>query len=125
MLPELGRRHFLTIGRQHVSSFADVSEAWFLVRCIDPPEEPAPPRMELLLDRGPYSLAAEIALMRSHRVDTVVTKNSGGEATAAKLTAARVLGLPVVMVQRPAPPEGVREVSDVDSAVEWVDAQIR
>jgi len=124
MLPELGRRHFLTIGRQRVSSFADVSEAWFLVRCIDPPEEPAPPRMELLLDRGPFSLAAEIALMRSHRVDTVVTKNSGGEATAAKLTAARVLGLPVVMVQRPAPPEGVREVSDVDSAVEWVDAQI-
>lgn len=125
MLPELGRRHFLTIGRQRVSLFADVSEAWFLVRCIDPPEEPVPPRMELLLDRGPFSLAAEIALMRRHRVDTVVTKNSGGEATAAKLTAARVLGLPVVMVQRPAPPEGVREVSDVDSAVEWVDAQIR
>jgi len=125
MLPELGRRHFLTIGRQGVSSFADVTDAWFLVRSVDPPEEPTPPQMELLLDRGPYSLDAEIALMRGRRVDTVITKNSGGEATAAKLIAARELGLPVVMVQRPVAPGGVSEVSDVLGAVGWVDAQIR
>lgn len=125
MLPELGRRHFLTIGRQGVSSFADVTDAWFLVRSVDPPEEPTPPQMELLLDRGPYSLDAEIALMRGRRVDTVITKNSGGEATAAKLVGARELGLPVVMVQRPATPGGVSEVSDVIGAVGWVDAQIR
>ena len=121
----LGNRHFLTIGRQGVSSFADVTGAWFLVRSIDPPEEPTPPQMELLLDRGPYSLDAEIALMRGRRVDTVITKNSGGAATAAKLTGARELGLPVVMVQRPATPVGVPEVADVHGAVEWVDAQIR
>ena len=125
MLPELGRRHFLTIGRQGVSSFADVVDAWFLVRAVDPPEEPTPPQMELLLDRGPYSLDAEIALMRGRRVGTVITKNSGGEATSAKLAGARELGLPVVMVRRPATPGGVPEVADVDSAVEWVDAQIR
>jgi precorrin-6A/cobalt-precorrin-6A reductase len=58
-------------------------------------------------------------------VDTVITKNSGGEATAAKLVGARELGLPVVMVQRPATPGGVPEVSDVFGAVGWVDAQIR
>ena len=125
MLPELGNRHFLTIGRQGVSSFADVRGAWFLVRSIDPPDEPTPPQMELLLDRGPYTLDSEIALMRGRRIDTVITKNSGGAATAAKLIAARELGLPVVMVQRPTTPGGVPEVADVQGALEWVDAQIR
>lgn len=125
MLPGLGVRHFLTIGRQGVASFADVTGAWFLVRCVDPPAQPTPPRMELLLARGPYSLAAEIALMRDRRVDTVITKNSGGQATAAKLSGARELGLPVVMVQRPAIPAGVPEVADVPLAVDWVDAQLR
>ena len=125
MLPELGNRHFLTIGRQGVSSFADVTGAWFLVRCIDPPDEPTPLQMELLLDRGPYSLETEIALMRGRRIDTVITKNSGGAATAAKLIGARELGLPVVIVQRPATPGGVPEVADVQGAVQWVDAQIR
>jgi precorrin-6A/cobalt-precorrin-6A reductase len=125
MLPELGRRHFLTIGRQGVSSFADVPDAWFLVRSVDPPDEPTPPQMELLLDRGPYALDTEVALMRGRRVDTVITKNSGGEATAAKLVGARELVLPVVMVQRPATPVGVPEVAEVKSALGWVDAQIR
>ena len=125
MLPELGTRHFLTIGRQGVSAFADVLGAWFLVRSIDPPDEPTPAQMELLLDRGPYSLETEIALMRGRRIDTVITKNSGGAATAAKLIGARELGLPVVMVQRPATPVGVPEVAEVQGAVEWVDAQIR
>ena len=125
MLPQLGRRHFLTVGRQGVSPFADVTGAWFLVRAVDPPEGPTPSRMELLLDRGPYSPEAELALMRDRRVDTLITKNSGGEATAAKLIAARELGLPVVMVQRPATPDGVLEVADVPGAAEWVGAQIR
>lgn len=124
MLPELGRRHFLTIGRQGVSWFAEVKDAWFLVRCVDPPEQPMPRRMELLLDRGPYSLDAEIALMRGHRIDTVVTKNSGGASTGAKLTAARQLGLAVVMVRRPAAPSGVTEVTDIEDALGWVDIQI-
>jgi len=123
MLPDLGHRHFLTIGRQGVSAFADVSDAWFLVRCVDPPAGRTPPRMELILARGPYSLDAEIDLMGERRVETVITKNSGGEATAAKLGAARELGLPVVMVRRPPSPAGVPEVTDVASAVEWFDTQ--
>jgi precorrin-6A/cobalt-precorrin-6A reductase len=125
MLPELGRRHFLTIGRQGVSVFADAENAWFLVRAIDPPEAPTPSQMKLVLDRGPYSLDAEIALMRGHQVDTLITKNSGGQATAAKLAAARALALPVVMVQRPSTPGGVLEVADVGSAFEWADALVR
>lgn len=125
MLPDLGRRHFLTIGRQGVSAFCNVADAWFLVRAIDPPQGRVPPRMELLLDRGPYDLDAEVALMRDRRVDTLVTKNSGGNATRAKLTAARQIGLPVVMVQRPSPPENVQMAPDVSSACEWVDSQLR
>jgi precorrin-6A/cobalt-precorrin-6A reductase len=125
MLPEIGRRHFLTIGRQGVSAFVDVPDAWFLVRAVESPQEPTPPQMELLLDRGPYVRDGEIALMRAHRIDTVVTKNSGGRATAAKLGAARELGLPVVLVQRPETPQNVLEVFDVLSAVEWVDARVR
>lgn len=123
MLPDLGRRHFLTVGRQGVSSFVDVPDAWFLVRAVDPPQEPLPPQMELLLDRGPYSREGEIALMRGRRIEVVITKNSGGEATAAKLAGARELGLPVVMVQRPSTPEDVQEVADIPSALAWVDAQ--
>ena len=124
MLPNMGVRHFLTIGRQGVSSFADVADAWFLVRSIDPPEGPMPPQLELVLDRGPFSLGAEIALMQGRRDDTVITKNSGGGATSAKLVAARQLGLPVVMVQRPATPVGVPKVADVHAAIEWLDAEI-
>jgi precorrin-6A/cobalt-precorrin-6A reductase len=125
MLPGLGLRHFLTIGRQGVSTFADVTGAWFLVRSIDPPEGPTPAQMELLLDRGPYTVDAEVDLMRGRRVDSLITKNSGGQAAAAKLTGARELGLPVVMVKRPETSAGVLEVADVDGALEWVDAQIR
>lgn len=124
MLPELGRRHFLTVGRQGVSTFAEVKDAWFLVRCVDPPEQPTPPRMELLLDRGPYALDAEIALMRCRRIDTVITKNSGGASTGAKLTGARQLGLPVVMIRRPAAPRDVPEVSGIEDVLRWVDGHI-
>lgn len=125
ILPELGRRHFLTVGRQGVSSFADVAGAWFLVRAVDPPAGRTPRQMELLLDRGPYSRDAELALMRDRKIDTLITKNSGGDGTAAKLIGARELDLPVVMVRRPATPAGVPEVADVSGAAEWVDAQIR
>ena len=124
MLPALGRRHFLTVGRQGVSSFAEVTDAWFLVRAVDPPAGPLPPRMELLLDRGPYMPDAELALMRDRGVDTLITKNSGGDGTAAKLLGARELGLPVVMVRRPATPAGVPEVAHVPAAAEWVAAQV-
>ncbi len=112
-------RVFLTIGRQGVGEFAGM-DAWFLVRCIEAPSV-LPPRCEVLLDRGPFTVDGELVLMRRHAVDVVVTKDSGGELTAAKLTAARVLGLPVVVVRRPALPDGVGHVVDtVSDAVGWV-----
>ena len=119
-LPRLGARVFLTTGRQGLDAFAGLHDLWFLVRTIDPPAPPVPPAMQLLLDRGPYAAESERALMRAHRVDVLVTKNSGGGATAPKLDAARSLGLPVVMVRRPPTPEGVAVLDSVEAVLDRV-----
>ncbi|MFC8045996.1 cobalt-precorrin-6A reductase [Nocardia sp. NPDC057353] len=114
-------RVFLTIGRQGVSAFAGVADAWFLIRAIDPPEPPLPPRHEILLARGPFAVADEIELLRAHRIDVLVTKDSGGPDTEAKLVAARAVGVPVVMVDRPPlPAGGAPVVATVDGAMEWL-----
>ncbi|MGI5349758.1 cobalt-precorrin-6A reductase [Streptomyces sp. CA-250714] len=127
LLPRLGRRVFLTTGRMGLAAFADAASAgqdsdglWFLVRSVDPPEPgtPTPARMELLLDRGPFTLDGERELLRGHRIDVVVTKDSGGTATAPKLAAAREASLPVVIVRRPPVPEGVRVMTSPEEAAE-------
>ncbi|MGH3863478.1 cobalt-precorrin-6A reductase [Actinokineospora sp.] len=118
-LGEFGDRVFLTTGRQGLAEFADCP-GWFLVRCVDAPEPPTPAEMRLLLDRGPYTVDGERALMTEHRIDVLVTKDSGGALTVAKLDAARDLGLPVVIVRRPPTPD-VEQVSTVEDAVAWLD----
>ncbi|GAB2537725.1 cobalt-precorrin-6A reductase [Nocardia heshunensis] len=118
-LAGLGDHVFLTIGRQGVAAFAE-SDAWFLIRAIDPPEGALPKRHELLLARGPFSVADETVLLRERRIDVVVTKDSGGALTEAKLTAARGLGLPVVMIDRPALPGGAEQVETVAAAWDWL-----
>lgn len=123
-LPGLGERVFLTTGRMGLATFAHLADHWFLVRSVDAPTPPVPPRMEVLLDRGPFDLAGERELLRRHRIDVLVTKDSGGRATAAKLTAAREAGLPVVVVRRPAAPDGVPTVGDVPGAVRWLRARL-
>jgi precorrin-6A/cobalt-precorrin-6A reductase len=124
MLPALGQRVFLTTGRQGLGAFAGLGRLWFLIRCVDPPRGPLPPRREILLARGPYQFEAELALMRRHAIEVLVTKNSGGSLTEGKLAAARALGLPVVMVRRPAGP-APGGVASVDEAVSWVLEQAR
>ncbi|MFJ4946955.1 cobalt-precorrin-6A reductase [Streptomyces sp. NPDC088760] len=119
-LPALGRRVFLTTGRMGLAAFADLDDLWFLVRSVDAPGPPLPSRTEVLLDRGPFTLDGERELLRRHRIDVVVTKDSGGAATAPKLTAAREAGLPVVVVRRPPVPEGVPVVPDPESAARWI-----
>ena len=100
---------FLTTGRRDLDAFAADDRHQFLVRTVDPPDGPVPQRMKLILDRGPYKVQSESALMREHGIGLLVTKNSGGPMTAAKLTAARDLGVQVVMVPRPAlPPDSAR-----------------
>ncbi|MET9406478.1 cobalt-precorrin-6A reductase [Streptomyces sp. NPDC002935] len=121
LLPELGRRVFLTTGRLGLAAFADLAQLHFLVRSVEAPEPPLPPDTEVLLARGPFTLDDEKALLRGHRIDVLVTKDSGGAATAAKLTAARDLGLPVVVVRRPPLPKDVSAVPDVASALALLD----
>lgn len=121
LAPRLGSRILLTIGRQSLSVFAAARSAWFLIRCVDPPAPPLPPNHELVLDRGPFTLAGELALIRCHGIDLIVTRDSGGAPTEAKLEAARLSGLPVIVVRRP-PRLDVTSVADVATAFEWVRA---
>ncbi len=109
---------FVTTGRQGVGVFAALPGR-VLVRAVDPPDDPLPDGAVLLLARGPFTVDEEVALMRDHGVDVVVTKDSGGHMTEAKLLAARRLGLPVVLVRRPPLPAGVEVVTTVDDAVHW------
>ena len=120
-LPSLGRRIWLTIGRQGVSAFAGVDSCWFLIRCIEPPAPPLPASCEIVLDRGPFTLDGELALIDGHRIDVLVTKESGGAATEAKLQAARLRGLPVVVVERPPARHGagLSTASGVADATSW------
>ncbi|MEV2223753.1 cobalt-precorrin-6A reductase [Nocardia vinacea] len=119
-ISELGERIFLTIGRQGVAAFAGLTDQWFLIRAIDPPTGALPPHHELLLARGPFSPADEQRLLTQHRIDALVTKDSGGDQTAAKLDAARSAGLPVVVVDRPELPPGAAVVESVDAAWKWL-----
>lgn len=116
-LPGLGRRVFLTTGRLGLAAFAGLTGLRFLVRSVEPPEPPLPPDTRVILARGPFTVPDETELLRAHRIDVLVTKDSGGEATAAKLTAARDLGLPVLIVRRPALPDGIRAVPGVTEAL--------
>ena len=113
-------RVFLTTGRSGVNAFADI-DAWFLIRAVTEPDGAALPRRHLLLlSRGPYHYDDELAIMRGHRIDALVTKNSGGDMTRAKLDAAAALGIPVVMVARPPLPAEVTAVGTVQEAADWV-----
>ncbi|MFD9359710.1 cobalt-precorrin-6A reductase [Streptomyces sp. NPDC060031] len=120
LLPGLGGRVFLTTGRMGLHTFAHLTDTWFLVRSVDPPTAPVPPRLEVRLARGPFTLDDERQLLARHRIDVVVTKDSGGSATAPKLTAAREAGIPVLVVRRPPVPQDVAEAGSVTAALRWL-----
>ncbi len=114
LLPELGERVFLATGSGDLAAFAGL-DLWCLVRAVDPPPPPLPPRRQVVLGRGPFTADAERALLAEHRIDVLVTRDSGGAMTAAKLVAARELGLTVVLLDRPPAPDvpTVPSVADV------------
>lgn len=95
---------FLTVGRLGLSAFEAAPQHHYVVRSIDPPRELNLPDYRLLLERGPFDEESQARLMQAERVEIMVTKNAGGDATYGKVAAARRLGLPVIMV---APPEPV------------------
>ena len=120
-LGETAKRVFLTTGRDELRPFAKASQHFYLLRSVEAPaRDELPAHVELITGRGPFRLVDELALLKQHAIDIVVTKNSGGEATYAKLAAARALGLPVVMVRRPMLPEAP-SVETVVEALQWLE----
>ncbi|HVW30592.1 MAG TPA: cobalt-precorrin-6A reductase [Polyangiaceae bacterium] len=113
------RRVFLTIGRQEVGAFKVAPQHDYLVRAIDA-FDPELPRARVIAARGPFELAAELELMRTEKIDVLVSKNSGTDATYAKIVAARQLGLPVVLVEPPPLPEAPVARS-LDEIVNWLE----
>ncbi|HEY8262764.1 MAG TPA: cobalt-precorrin-6A reductase [Methyloceanibacter sp.] len=120
-LGETAKRVFLTTGRDELRPFAKASQHFYLLRSVEAPaRDELPAHVELITARGPFRLVDELTLLKQHAIDIVVTKNSGGEATYAKLAAARALGLPVVMVRRPMLPEAP-SVETVVEALQWLE----
>jgi precorrin-6A/cobalt-precorrin-6A reductase len=115
------RRILLALGRMHVADFAAAAQHHYVLRFVDTPTTPpALPDHALIVDRGPFTSEADRALMAAHGIDLVVCKNAGGTGAEAKLVAARALGIPVLMIDRPAlPPRG--EVTDPQAVLAWLD----
>jgi precorrin-6A/cobalt-precorrin-6A reductase len=113
------QRVFLAIGRQHLEPFAAQSQHHYLLRLVDEPTGPLPFPAEVVVARGPFDVAGDTALMQEHRIDVVVAKNAGGKGAVAKIAAARALGLPVVMVDRPAIPPR-RVAHSVAGVIAWL-----
>jgi precorrin-6A/cobalt-precorrin-6A reductase len=116
-LPENDGCVFVTTGRGGLQAYARDQRHSYLIRSIEPPDPPLPPRHTVVLDRGPFTLEDETALMHRHAVHALVTKNSGGTSTEAKLVAARLRRIPVIMVDPPAPPDGVEPAGSVAEAL--------
>jgi precorrin-6A/cobalt-precorrin-6A reductase len=112
---------FLTLGRKELRPFAAAPQHFYLVRTVDPVDPPlAVPHVQYITARGPFSEAGDRALLERHRIDSIVAKNSGGTATYGKIAAARALGLPVIMLKRPALPD-VPSLATVEEALAWLD----
>lgn len=123
LLPEMGKRVFLTIGRAGLDDFAPVAGVYFLVRLIERPAAPLPLACDLVLGRGPFTVEDERSIMTRHAIDLLVTKASGGNATAAKLAAARAASIPVVMLRRP-PSLASEQVAQIEDAVRWLEERL-
>ncbi|TMV90029.1 cobalt-precorrin-6A reductase [Thioclava sp. BHET1] len=101
-LPRNPARVFLATGRQTLGIFAQRPEHFYLLRLVDPPQDPLPlPRAEAVIARGPFTESADLDLLCEHRIDLVVAKNAGGSGAYSKMAAARALGLPVIVIDRP------------------------
>lgn len=119
-LPDTPTCVFLAIGRMHVDLFVRAPQHHYVLRLVDAPAEPvALPNHSVIIARGPFDVAADTALMRNYGVEMVVAKNAGGTGAVAKITAARDLGLPIVMIERPARPDGP-QAGDIETVLRWL-----
>jgi precorrin-6A/cobalt-precorrin-6A reductase len=118
------RRIFVTTGARDLEQLAAVPGAWFLVRLIEPRDTPLPlPHHAVIHARGPFTESAERRLMQEHGIDGLLAKHSGGGAIFGKVTAARELGVPVVMIERPVK-EPAAWVETIDAAIAWLEAWV-
>jgi precorrin-6A/cobalt-precorrin-6A reductase len=112
---------FVALGRNELAPFSSAPQLRYLVRSVDPVEPPLPlPHVTYVTARGPFSETDDHALMTAHEIDVVIAKNSGGAAAYGKIAAARALGIEVILLRRPAIPDGPAVVT-VDDAVGWLD----
>ena len=119
-LDQPAKRVFLAVGRMHLEAFAPNPQHHYLLRLVDPPTGALQlPNTTTVIDRGPFSFDDDLKLMRDHNIDLVVSKNSGGSGAGAKILAARQLGLPVIMIDRPVLPSR-RETHSVDGVLDWL-----
>jgi precorrin-6A/cobalt-precorrin-6A reductase len=124
MLAARTARHpFLTTGRQSLEAFLRWDDRPAVVRVVEPPAFALPAVWTMIISRGPYRYNQERQLMIDHAVDALVTKDSGGAHTVAKLGAASDLGIPVVVIQRPPPVAGGTPATTVEQALAWVQAR--
>ncbi len=115
------RRILLALGRLHVATFAAMPQHHYVLRFVDAPAEPPPLRDHyLIVDRGPFTPEGDRALLKAHGIDLVLCKNAGGAGAEAKLIAARSMGIPVLMIDRPLLPSRA-EVTDPQAVLDWLD----
>lgn len=119
-LPDAPAQVFLAIGRQHIAPFATKPQHGYTLRFVDPPEAPLPFAADVIVSRGPFTLDGELAMMRTCNIEWIVARNSGGDGARAKIDAARMLRLPVIMISRPELPDRHR-VDSVAEVMRWLD----
>ncbi len=118
-LPDAPARVFLAIGKQTLAAFAARPQHHYLLRLVDPPGDLPLADATAIIQRGPFTVEGDTALLRDHRITHIVAKNAGGVGASAKLAAARALGLPVILMARPLLPE--RQVVDsTEQVMAWL-----
>jgi precorrin-6A/cobalt-precorrin-6A reductase len=114
------QRIFLAIGRKEIGLFATKPQHFYLLRLVDAPKTPPPfPNHEVVVAKGPFDAGEDLALLREHRIGLIVAKNSGGDGARAKIVAARKLGVPILMIDRPALPDR-HETHVLGEVLEWI-----
>ncbi|MFY2824643.1 cobalt-precorrin-6A reductase [Ruegeria sp. MALMAid1280] len=113
------QRVFLAVGRMHLEDFAAQPQHHYLLRLVDEPDGLPLPSCDVVVSRGPFTVAEDQALLQQHGIELVVSKNAGGTGARAKLDAARALGVPVLMIDRPALPQRT-ELSNVAQVLDWL-----
>lgn len=114
-----GARVLLTIGRKGVSPYFARTDITGIARMIEPPDIKVTDNWRVLLARPPFTLEEELGLLSDSAISHLVTKNSGGEETKAKLRAARMSGVEVVLIKRPHKPR-IPTVGDAGSVLEFL-----